>query len=85
MWQLSPNDQDEIRFIPTDNVEAPATLVQKRQEGLEYSVEHQGDRFLILTNADGAEDFKIVETPVTSPSMENWELMEEQSNRFAIS
>jgi len=66
------NDQDEMRFIPTDDVTAEPILIQARTEGLEYSVEHQGDRFLILTNAGGAEDFKIVETPVDKPSMENW-------------
>ena len=30
----------------------------------EYDVSHHGDRLIILTNADGAEDFKIVEAPV---------------------
>ncbi len=66
------NDQDEMRFIPTDDPTATPQLIQERQEGLEYSVEHQGDRFLILTNADGAEDFKIVEAPIGSPAIENW-------------
>ncbi len=66
------NDQDEMRFIPTDDVYAEPVLVQERTEGLEYSVEHQADRFLILTNAGGAEDFKIVETPVDAPAMANW-------------
>ncbi len=66
------NDQDELRIIPTDNVEADPILIQERQDGLEYSLEHQGERFLIQTNADGAVDFKIVETPISKPSMENW-------------
>ncbi len=66
------NDQDELRFIPTNNLTSEPVLVQERTEGLEYSVEHQGERFLIVTNAGDAEDFKIVETPVSAPSMENW-------------
>ncbi|MEM9277416.1 MAG: S9 family peptidase [Pseudomonadota bacterium] len=66
------NDQDEMRYIPVSNPEAEPVLIQERTEGLEYSVEHQDNRFLILTNADGAEDFKLVETPVATPSMENW-------------
>src|SRR3546814_10965363 len=32
---------------------------------------HNG-RFLILTNADGALDFKIVEAPLDAPGRENW-------------
>jgi oligopeptidase B len=66
------NDQDELRFIPTATPKAEPVLVTHRQEGLEYSVEHQGDRFLILTNSGGAEDFKIVEAPISSPGIENW-------------
>ncbi|MEO0909593.1 MAG: S9 family peptidase, partial [Pseudomonadota bacterium] len=80
------NDQDELRFIPTSDVTAEPTLMQERTEGLEYSVEHQGDRFLILTNASGAEDFKIVETPVTAPSMDNWkDFIPHKQGRMVIS
>ncbi len=80
------NDQDELRFIPTSDVTAEPTLMQERTEGLEYSVEHQGDRFLILTNAGGAEDFKIVETPVTAPSMDNWkDFIPHKQGRMVIS
>ena len=80
------NDQDEMWFIPTANPTAEPTLVSARQEGLEYSVEHQGDRFLILTNADDAVDFKIVSTPVKSPSIENWsDLVPHKSGRMILS
>lgn len=66
------NDQDEVLFIPTDDYTASPSIVEPRTEGLEYSVEHQNDRFIILTNADGATDFKIVETPVCTPSRKHW-------------
>ena len=66
------NDQDEMYFIPTNDLTSDPVLIQARQDGLEYSVEHQNGRFLILTNAHNAEDFKIVETPTDTPSMENW-------------
>jgi len=80
------NDQDELRIIPTDNVEAEPILIQERQDGLEYSLEHQGDRFLIHTNADGAVDFKIVETPVNAPEMSNWkDFIPHESGRMIIS
>ena len=80
------NDQDELRFIPTSDVTAEPTLMQERTEGLEYSVEHQGDRFLILTNAGDAEDFKIVETPVSAPSIDNWkDFIPHKQGRMVIS
>ena len=66
------NDQDEVWFIPTDNLHAEPTLIEPRTDNLEYSVEHQNDRFLILTNADNAIDFKIIETKVNQPGREHW-------------
>ena len=40
-------------------------VFQPRQRDLEYSVAHQGDRFLVLTNLF-AENFRLMETPVRS-------------------
>lgn len=47
-------------------------VVQPRQQGVEYDVDHHGDRFLIVTNADGAENFKLVGAPVDDPGRERW-------------
>ncbi len=68
----SMNDQDEIWYLPVSDPGASLSLVQARQHGLEYSVDHQGDRFVICANADGAADFKLIETPVDTPSMQHW-------------
>jgi oligopeptidase B len=48
-------------------------LVAARETGVEYSLEEGGDVFFILTNADGAKDFKIMQTPVGAPEKANWE------------
>ncbi len=53
---------------PTDDLR----LVQERVEDLEYAVERHGDRLIIMTNADGAEDYKIVTAPIETPGMEHW-------------
>lgn len=70
------NDQSEWWMIPASTPEAEPRLIEGRAEGIEYSVEHQPgdneDRFLILTNADGADDFKVVTAPVDAPSRANW-------------
>jgi len=68
----SSTNEDEQRFIPADNVNAEWTIIQPRTEDLEYSVEHYGDLFYIITNTDDATNFKIVTTPVSQPSKENW-------------
>lgn len=62
----------EVRFIEANAPEGPPTLFAARRPGVEYSVSHHGDRFLIHTNADGAEDFKIATAPLTAPQPANW-------------
>src|SRR3546814_4333096 len=42
------------------------------RSGIEYDVSDHGGRFLILTNADGAIDFKIVQAPLDAAGRENW-------------
>ena len=62
----------EVWLLDLENPDAQLTCVAAREVGHEYSVEHQGDNFLILTNADGTEDFKIVTTPVGMPGRTHW-------------
>ena len=67
----------ETWFVPTDAPESAPRVVESREHGHEYSVEHHrddmlGDRFLIVTNADGAQNFKLVAAPVAEPGRANW-------------
>lgn len=64
----------ELRLIPADAPDTPPRLVSAREHGVEYDIEHDEarGRFLILTNADDAEDFKLVEAPVAAPERANW-------------
>lgn len=72
-------DQDEVWFIPTNTPLAQPQLVQTREEGIEYNIDHQGEKFIISTNAEGAEDFKIVTAPISAPQRENWETLIEHN------
>lgn len=66
----------EVRYIPAhEPLSAPRVLAPRRQ-GVEYSVEHHGDRFLILHNLD-AEDFALAYTPVQAPG--EWRPLVEHS------
>jgi len=46
--------------------------VQSRDFGVRYDVEAQGDKFLIVTNADGAKQNKLVEVDIATPGRPNW-------------
>jgi oligopeptidase B len=67
----------EELVIPAADPEAAPRVVQPREQGVEYEVTHapgpDGDRFAILTNADGAVNFKLVTAPVDRPGREQWE------------
>ena len=71
---ISTHDHEtsEVRVIDADDPLSPPRLIAARRTGQEYSVDHGGDRFYILTNAEGAEDFKIVTAPEAAPDRENW-------------
>ena len=64
----------EVRLIPADAPQSAPLLVAARNEGIEYDIEDDAarERFLILTNADGAEDFKLVEAPHDAPGRAHW-------------
>ena len=67
----------EVRFLPADEPTADLRLVAAREPGLEYHLDHHtspetGDRFFILTNADGAANFKLCVTDVATPERAHW-------------
>ncbi|HEV2517437.1 MAG TPA: S9 family peptidase [Devosia sp.] len=61
----------EFWLIDTRTGGAPK-LVSPRLVDREYDVEDRNGVFYILTNADGAEDFKIVTVAADNPAAENW-------------
>ena len=66
----------EAWFVPTAAPQSAPRPVALRRDGVDYTVEHwtngTDDRFYIVTNADGAENFKLVTAPVAQPETENW-------------
>jgi len=75
---LSVHDHEtaEISLIDAADPSKPPRLVIPREPEHDYSVEHHGDRLIILTNSDGAEDYRIVEAPIDRPGREHWREIE---------
>ena len=78
-------DTTEIRTIDADAPDAPPVLIAARETGLTYEITDSGDRFFILTNADGAVDFKIMSAAVGDPDRPGWvEMIGHQPGRLIL-
>jgi oligopeptidase B len=62
----------EARLIDAARPEEPPKLVAKRKVAEEYGVDHGHGIFYILTNAGGAEDYKIVTASEETPGRRHW-------------
>jgi oligopeptidase B len=59
----------EARFLATDDPHGSWQVVAPREQGVEYEIDHHhdpehGDRWFVLTNADGATNFKLMSVAV---------------------
>lgn len=61
----------EWRTLDADQPGGEFQVFSGRRRGVEYSIEHHGERFYIVTNED-ATNFKLMETPAHRTSPENW-------------
>jgi oligopeptidase B len=62
----------ECHYLRSVEPEAEPVIVEPRRTGIEYSIEHQEDRFLVLTN-DGAKDFRLMAASPSSPGRDSWD------------
>ncbi|WP_194767593.1 S9 family peptidase [Tamlana sp. I1] len=62
----------EYRFLNADDPDGSFKIFQKRTDDLEYSIAHYEDSFYIISNTDGATNFKISKTKETNTALENW-------------
>jgi oligopeptidase B len=86
MISINDHETSEYRLIPAAEPLAEPKTVAARETGVQYDLEDGGDIFFILTNADGAKDFKIVTAPVDAPGRQNWtELVPHEPGRLILS
>ncbi|WP_029354189.1 S9 family peptidase [Bosea sp. 117] len=75
--ECGDHDTSEVWLLDLHDDAAVPVRVEPREPGLRYGVEHHPslggtDSLIIETNADGAEDFKIVTAPLASPGRAGW-------------
>ena len=63
---------DEIRFLDANKPNGNFKVFQKRIDGLEYSVDHLNDRWLIRTNINDAQNFKLMVCDENDTSSKDW-------------
>jgi len=61
----------EYRFLDASKPFGDFKIIQPRERGLEYSVDHFENKFYIRTNLD-AKNFRLMETSIVKPSKQNW-------------
>jgi oligopeptidase B len=77
------HETSETWLIPCADPTSAPRLVEKRQEGVLYDVEHWDGRFVVRTNADEAVDFKLMWADEADPSKASWrELVAHQPGRM---
>lgn len=83
---IHDHETSEVHVIPADAPTSAPRLIAARETAIEYSVDESGGQFFILTNADDAEDFKIVTAPVSDPGRANWsDLVPHKGGRLILS
>lgn len=61
----------EYRILDANKPEGDFSVFQPRMEDVLYDIEHQNDKFLIVTNKD-ALNFRLMETPLDQTGVEHW-------------
>ncbi len=69
----SQTTMDEHRYLGARNPEGEFAVFVPRERGHEHSFDHFGDYFYTRTNLGGAENFKLMRTPVSATSTDRWE------------
>jgi len=61
----------EYRVLDANQPNGSFRIIQPRTRGLEYFMDHFGDKFYFRTNLD-AKNFRLMSTPETATTKENW-------------
>ncbi|WP_452603313.1 S9 family peptidase [Pontimicrobium sp. MEBiC06410] len=63
----------EYQILNADTPDGAFKMFQERERELEYSIAHYDDSFYIITNKDGAKNYKLQKTSENKTEKDNWE------------
>lgn len=63
----------EVRWLEAARPDMAPRVIAPRERDVEYSVSDSGSEWLILTNANGAEDFCICRAPIGATTRADWQ------------
>ena len=73
----------EVHLLSMVKPDSKPVLVEPRTPGLTYDVDEWNGQLIVLTDADGAADFKLMTAPEASPGRAHWkELVPHEPGRF---
>jgi oligopeptidase B len=82
LLNISEERTSEFRYLPANEPTEELKVIQPRQQGVIYDVDHVGDQFFIRTNLE-APDFRVMSAPQATPSVAFWkEIVPEQPGHF---
>lgn len=62
----------EFRYLSADDLQGEFKVLQEREKDHEYNASHYDGKWYIVTNTDGAKNFKVMVTDENNTSRENW-------------
>lgn len=62
----------EYRILDANTPDGTFKVFQERERELEYSIAHYDDSFYMITNKDGAKNYKLQKTSETKTEKEHW-------------
>ena len=74
----------EMRFLNANTPDDEFKLFAKREKNHEYSINHFGDSFYILTNSENSKNFRIMRCSVKDTSISSWEEIIPHSKEILI-
>jgi len=84
---IEPHDHEtsEVWMIDAAQPLQSPRLIKARQKGVEYSLTAAHDCVYVLTNQDGAHDFKIMQAPIATPEIQYWqEIVPHEEGRLIL-
>ncbi|MCL1515969.1 S9 family peptidase [Parasaccharibacter sp. TMW2.1890] len=79
------HDTNETLLIPASDPTAMPKVAAPLVRGERYSLTHWQDRFIVLTNAGGAVDFKLMTAPEATPDRAHWrEFLPHEEGHFLL-